>query len=81
MFVRKDTLAMLTGYTRPSFQKRWLDKLGLCYITNSKGEILVAEKELERILTNDTDKNTANNFEVNLHGLQTRIAAASYAKR
>ncbi|MCP4774124.1 MAG: DUF4224 domain-containing protein [Planctomycetaceae bacterium] len=73
MFLSSEELAMLTGYRRPTFQKKWLAKLGVRYIENSRGHPLLAKSEVERILTSAGE--ATSNYEVNYDALKTRFTS------
>ena len=54
LFVDRDNLKVLTGYTFHSAQARWLRKNGWRYTVNALGHPLVAMAELNRRLVGGT---------------------------
>jgi len=78
MFLSPEELAMLTGYQRPAFQKKWLAKLGVRFIENSQGRLLLAKSEVERILVSAGDK--TRNYQVNYDALKTSFTSAPAPK-
>ena len=54
MFLTADDLALLTGYTRWSAQRRWLTARGYRHEVTAAGRPVVARAEVERHLVGTT---------------------------
>jgi len=64
MFLDRDELKGLTGYTRASAQMRWLREQGIPYLVNAIGMPVVATEEIQRKLVRG-DRNTQSRSEPN----------------
>ncbi len=51
MFLNPEELALLTGYKQSTWQKKWLDRSGIRYLTNKAGRPMLAKAEIERLLS------------------------------